>query len=548
MTRRTAPETNKIPFEDVTSKCGVEFKHESGGSGKKWMPETMGSGVAIFDYDGDGKPDLYFVNGRPWDRGKPDTPGRLYRNLGVTNGSLKFEDVTRKAGLDFSMYAMGVAAADIDNDGDQDLIVTGLDEVRLFVNQGNGRFVDASKGSGLPGKGWWTAAMLLDYDKDGSLDLFLGRYVDWSAETDIQCFLNGTNKSYCTPERYPPAQSRLFRGDGHGRFSDVTESTGLGGEKLDKTLGAAAFDVNNDGWIDFAVANDTQPNRLWKNLGKGADGKIHFEDVGMTSGMGVDESGKARGAMGISWASLKDDGSWSVAIGNFSNEMMSLYTTKDGEFFADDAISSGLGPATLLPLKFGVSWNDFDGDGQLDLVVANGHVEPTISSVQSSVTYEQPAMLFRGAGNGKLSQIPAESLGDLARPVVGRGLALGDLDGDGSVDIVMTANGGAPRVLLNRSGSGSKNVRVRLAGSKLNRDAIGALVTATIAGKAQRRLVSGGDSYLSSSDRQLFFGLGSQKKTEKLEVRWPDGTTDSYENLEAGRSYRLNPGGKADAL
>jgi enediyne biosynthesis protein E4 len=527
-----------LRFEDVTAASGIDFVHVTGAVGKKWLPETLGAGCAVFDADGDGKLDLYFANGRSWNGGRET--GRLFRNATGGDGALRYTDATAASGLAVPMYAMGALATDLDGDGDQDLVVTGLDEVRVFANDGRGRFSDRTKGSGLPASGWWTAAVASDVDGDGRLDLFLGRYVDWSPPKDLVCKLDGVTKSYCTPERYPSAQSRLYLGDGALKFRDVTDAAGMGGEPLDKTLGAAALDVDGDGRIDLAVANDTQPNRLWRNRG-GEPGAPKFEDVGTTSGMGVDENGKARGAMGVSWATLRP-GAWSLAIGNFSNEMISLYTTTDGEFFADDAIPSGVGTPSLLPLKFGVRWGDFDGDGRDDLAVANGHVEPTIQKVQASVTYEQSPMLFHATGDGKLSPLSADEAGALGQPMVGRGLAVGDLDGDGSLDLVLTANGGAPRILLNRSASGSRTVRIRLAGEGGNRDAVGAVVSAKAGDVAQRRVVAAGDSYLSTSVKELTFGLGAAKQIEAIEVIWPDGKKVMYPPLGPG-AHTLKPDG-----
>ena len=531
------PASIGLRFEDVTAASGVTFVHVNGAAGKKWMPETMGSGCAVFDADGDGKLDLYFVNGRSWSGGKET--GHLFRNVTGADGALKYVDVTAASGLAVPMYGMGALAADLDGDGDQDLVVTTLDDARLFANDG-GRFREATKGSGLPGSGWWTAASAADVDGDGNLDLFLGRYVDWSPAKDLHCTLDGSSKSYCTPERYPSAMSRLYLGDGKLKFRDVTDAAGMGGDPLDKTLGAALLDVDGDGRTDIAVANDTQPNRLWRNRG-GEPGAPKMEDLGTTSGMGVDENGKARGAMGVSWATLRP-GSWSLAIGNFSNEMISLYTTTDGEFFTDDAIPSGVGTPSLLPLKFGVRWGDFDGDGRDDLAVANGHVEPTIQKVQATVTYAQSPMLFHSTEDAKLSPLSAEEAGALGEPMVGRSLATGDLDGDGSLDLVITANGGASRILLNRSGSGTRTVRIRLAGEAGNRDGIGAVVSGKAGELAERRVVAAGDSYLSTSSKELVFGLGSAKQLEAIEVVWPGGKKASYPALGPG-SHVLKPDG-----
>jgi hypothetical protein len=521
-----------IVFQEKAAAMGVDFVHVTGAAGKKWMPETMGGGVAVLDYDGDGRPDLLFVSGSYWP-GDPRAAGQksslaLYRNEGVgADGVPHFRNVTREAGLEKVFYGMGASVGDYDNDGRDDVYVTALGGNHLFHNVG-GRFEDVTKKAGLADSGWGTSSAWLDFDGDGRLDLYVGRYVDWSPAKDLYCTLDGKTKSYCTPERYPGTSSHLYRNLGNGRFEDVTKKAGIETANQ-KALGVAPWDYDGDGRVDILVSNDTAPNNLFHNRGDGT-----FEDVAIPAGIAVDEAGRARGAMGAAWADTKNARGFALAIGNFSNELKSLYWTDTGEVFLDESPKSGVGPTSFLDLTFGVLFFDADLDGRMDLLLANGHVEPTVQEVQKDVAYRQAPELYRNAGDGRFTKL-GERAGDLAKPLVARGAAYADLDGDGDLDVILVENGGPARIYLNPTNAPQKSVRLRLVGSgQSNRDAIGARVTATIGGRTLTQQVSGGQSYLSASEKTLTFGLGDAPKIDVLEIRWPDGTTQTLRDVPGG--------------
>ncbi len=525
-----------VTFREITKEAGIAFAHVNGAAGKKWMPETMGGGVAVFDYDNDGREDLLFVSSRFWP-GDPRARSQksslaLYRNEGNgPDGIPRFRDVTREAGLEKVLYGMGVAVGDYDNDGWEDLYVTGLGAYggnRLFHND-HGRFTDVTKAAGVGDAGWGTSAAFFDFDGDGRLDLFLARYVDWSPGKDIFCALDGVHKSYCTPERYDGTSSRLFHNEGGGRFRDVTDAAGLG-TKNAKALGVAPYDFNGDGRMDLAVTNDTAPNNLYRNNGDGT-----FTDVGVEAGVAVDEGGRSRGAMGVDWGDVKHDGV-ALAIGNFSNELKSYYWTDDGSVFLDLSASSGVGRDSLLDLTFGLFFFDYDLDGRPDLFFSNGHVENSVQEVQKAVAYRQAPVLYWNAGEGKMSD--ASKTAGFTTPFVGRGAAFGDLDGDGDLDIVLLENGGPAHLFQNQRNAPAESVRLELEGTgRSNRDAIGARLVATIGGKPHTEMVRTARSYASACEKTVTFGLGGAKQIEKIAVTWPDGEKADAGPLGPGR-YR----------
>ena len=526
---------NPVVFTDVTKAAGIAFTHNNGARGKKYLPETMGSGLIFFDYDGDGWQDLFFVNSADWPESRRGPSWQaLYRNRG--DGT--FEDTTKKAGLLVESYGIGATAADYDNDGDTDLFLNALGPDHLWRNRGDGTFEEVTKAAGVGDPGFGSSATWLDYDRDGFLDLFVCNYVQWSPKSDIYCTLDGANKSYCTPESYSGATNRLFRNRGDGTFEDATQKAGVH-DPTGKSLGVVALDYDDDGFMDLAVANDTQPNFLYRNRGNGT-----FEEVGKSAGIAYSEEGKARGAMGIDAADYDDSGRDSLVIGNFSNEMLALYHNEGKGLFIDDAAAAGIGQPSLLTLAFGCFFFDYDLDGRLDIFVANGHVENEINRVQPSVTYAEPPHLFRGLPGGRFEETTASVGPDLARPVVARGAAYADYDQDGDLDVAYSANGGPAALLRNDGGGAGGWMRLRLVGSPSNRDAIGARVRLTSGGRTQTRTVRAAASYASQSPMVLTFGLGGSGKGDAAtaEVRWPDGSKQSFTGLAPGKTMVLKQG------
>lgn len=519
-------------FVDVTEAAGIDFVHENGAFGEKYLPETMGSGVAFFDADGDGDQDLLFVNSRRWPghRTEPEPTAALYRNRG--DGT--FEDATAGSGLDVPFYGIGVAIADYDADGDQDLYLTVLGPNRLLENTGGGMFREAPHAASVADPGFSSVATWLDADRDGDLDLFLLNYVEWSIEEDIFCALDGVNKSYCTPESYNGASAVLYRNDGAAGFTDVTREAGLFNPR-GKGLGVAVLDFDDDGLFDLAVANDTQPNYLYRNLGGG-----RFEDAGVLSGIAFAENGAARGAMGIDASDYDGDGMPDLVIGNFSNEMVSLYHNEGVGFFIDQAPVSEIGRNSLLTLAFGAFFFDYDLDGRQDIFVANGHVENDIAAVQQRVSYRQAPHLFRNRGDGGFDEVTTASP-DLARPMVARGAAFGDIDGDGDPDLAVSGNGGPARLFRNDGGERNGWVGFRLRGGNSNRDGIGAKITLAIedAGmtRSETRVVKSATGYASQNQLEVVFGLGSGGQAVSAAVLWPSGSRSEVEAPAARRIH-----------
>ncbi|HEY7447674.1 MAG TPA: CRTAC1 family protein [Vicinamibacterales bacterium] len=520
-----------LPFRlvDVTAAAGVQFRHNSGAYGGKLLPETLGSGCAFLDYDGDGWQDILLVNGMDWaGHKKRRSTLRLYRN----NRNGTFADVTQSAGLDVELYGMGVAVGDWNNDGFPDLFVTCVGQSRLFRNTGKGTFVDITRASGLDGRqAFSTSALWFDFDRDGLLDLFVCNYVRWSVEHDVFCSLDGKQKSYCTPEAYRGETCWLFRNRGNGTFEDVTARCGIF-DSNSKSLGVAMLDHDQDGWPDLFVANDTQPNRLFRNMRNGT-----FQDLAVQAGVAFSEDGKARAGMGVDAADFDNSGRSGLAITNFDNEMIGLYRVQNPGLYQDVAIRAGVGPASRNTLGFGCVFADVDLDGALDLIVANGHIDETVRSIRGNVGYAQAPHLFLNQRNGTFRDVAAAAGGGFAQPKVGRGLACGDFDRDGDVDLLITTNNGPAVLFRNDQLAGHRSIRLKLVGTQSNRDAIGASVRVFYEGTTQSRFVKSGSSYLSQSELPVTFGIGRRDRVDRIVVNWPSGKTEEASNVAAGRAY-----------
>ena len=519
---------------DVTLQAGIQFHHHSGAYGGKLLPETLGSGCAFLDYDGDGWQDIILINGMDWPGHKRQrTTLRLYRN----NRNGTFSDVTRKAGLDVEVYGMGVAVGDYNNDGFPDILVTSVGQNRLFRNTGKGTFLEVTRSSGLAGRqGFSTSALWFDFDRDGLLDLFVCNYVKWSPEHDVFCSLDAKHKSYCTPEAYRGETCWLFRNRGDGTFEDVTAKSGIF-DSSSKSLGAAIVDYDRDGWPDLLVANDTQPNKLYRNMHDGT-----FKDVAVEAGIAFSTEGKARAGMGVDVADFNNSGTVGVAITNFDNEMTGLYRAVGNGTYEDVSMQAGIGLASKNSLGFGCAFLDGNLDGALDLLVANGHIDETVRNIRGNVGYAQPPQFFLNDGKGKFRDVASELGTEFNQPKVGRGLAYGDFDRDGDLDILMTTNNGPAFLFRNDQSSGNKSIRFRLVGTKSNRDAIGATVRISHGGGAQLRLVKSGSSYLSQSELPVTFGLGRQDGIERAVINWPSGRVEEFKSLAAGRTYECVEG------
>ncbi len=513
-------------FTDVTAQAGIRFQHNSGAFGAKYLPETLGPGCAFFDYDCDGWLDILLVNGMDWPGHKRRrSTMQLYRN----NRNGTFSDVTEQAGLSVELYGMGVAIADYNNDGFPDVLVTAVGQNRLFQNTGKGRFVDVTAKSGLGGRaGFSTSALWFDFDRDGLLDLFVCNYVKWAPEHDVFCSVDGKRKSYCTPEAYHGATNWLFRNRGDGTFEDVTAKSGVF-DTSSKSLGVAMLDYDRDGWPDLLVTNDTQPNKLYRNRRDGS-----FEEVAVHAGVAFSEDGKARAGMGIDSGDIDGSGIQSVAITNFDGEMMALYRPGAAGVFKDAAVASGIGPASLNSLGFGCLFLDADLDGNLDLFAANGHIDETARNLRGQTGYAQPPHLFLNRGRGVFHDAARQAGADFAAPKVARGAAYGDFDNDGDIDLLVTTNQGPAYLYRNDVTNGNRRLRLRLRGTKSNRDAIGAVARIATPDGAQSRVVKSGSSYLSQSEPALTFGLGRRDRAERLVIEWPSGRVDEHGPLTAG--------------
>jgi enediyne biosynthesis protein E4 len=522
-----------VQFVDVAREAGITFQHNSGAFGKKYLPETLGSGCAYLDYDNDGWLDVLLINGMDWlDHGRQMTTMKLYRN----NRNGTFSDVSAEAGLNVEMYGIGVAVGDYDNDGFPDLYITCYGQNRLFHNNRNGTFSEATKASGLEGyTSLSTSALWFDYDRDGHLDLLVANYVRWSPESDIYCSLDGKTKSYCTPEAYPGVTCWLFRNRGDGTFEEVTGKAGLH-DSTSKSLGLTMLDYDLDGWPDVFIANDTQPNKLYHNNRDGT-----FSETGVMAGVAFSEDGVARAGMGADAADYDNSGLPSLVVTNFSQQMVGLYRNEGHGFFVDEAPQSAVGKSSRLTLGFGCFFFDVDLDGRLDLLVANGHIDETISRVESSISYAEPPHLFHNEGGGKFRDVGALVGKSFHGPKVARGAAYGDFDNDGDLDVLLTTNNG-PAYLYRNDCAANNSIRFRNVGTKSNRDGIGTNVRIWTPDGVRWLTVKSGSSYLSQSDRSVTFGLGQFRSIERAQLEWPSGVKQELGKLEAGRTYVVEEG------
>jgi len=531
----------EVHFVDITDEAGIRFQHENGAYGDKLLPETMGGGCAFLDFDADGDQDILFVNSCrwSWDQREPSRPATmaLYRN----DGGCQFTDVTAAVGLDVTFYGMGAAVADYDNDGDSDIFISAVGPNHLFRND-SGQFVEVSDTAGVAGEKneWSSSCCWFDFNNDGRLDLFVCNYIRWTKELDLsQDFrLVGVGRAYGPPMAFGGTFPYLYRNEGGGRFTDVSAAAGIQitnpstGRPMAKSMGVAPIDLDRDGWLDLVVANDTVQNFLLQNRRDGT-----FEEVGALAGIAFDAAGNARGGMGIDAACYRNDQTLAVAIGNYSNEMTAFYCAAESPLqFVDTAIANGLGPATRLELTFGLFFFDYDLDGRLDLLAANGHLEEEINRVQASQHYRQPPQLFWNCGPDSATEFVAVSRDrcgeEFHRELVGRGAAFADIDEDGDSDVLLMQAGGRARLLRNEQHLGHHWVRLQLIGRSCTRDAIGAWIEVHVGDAVYRRQVMPTRSYLSQCELPVTVGIGKANRVDKVVVDWPDGLKQELTEVE----------------
>ena len=522
-------------FEQVPSDLsGIHWKHVAGISPQMYLPETNGAECSFLDYDGDGWMDIYLVNSGPCDFFQPKASLRnaLFRN----NRDGTFTDVTEKAGVPGNAYGYGATVGDYDGDGFPDLFVSQYPRNILYHNNGDGTFTDVTAKAGLDFEGWGTSAVWFDYDNDGRLDLFVCGFCDFSKEKNAYC---GTKEMrvYCMPTVYPPRASWLFHNNGDGTFTDVSKESGIS-RHLGRAWGVVAADINNDGWMDLLVTNDKEPNFLFVNRGNGK-----FDEIGGLAGVALNAMGMPRSGMGVDAADFNNDGFIDLFVTNVDHEMFSLYRNHKDESFDDVGVPSGIGPATMLLSGWGAKFVDYDNDGEMDLIISNGHPDTMVDKRISGVHYYEPMLLFRNDGK-QWKNVSLESGPIFSSPIAGRALALGDFDNDGSVDVLVSVNDGAPVLLRNNAGRQNHWLGVRLVGKKSNIDAIGAQLTYKVGDVVRHRTKVGGGGYLSSHDPRVVLGLGSQPKVDWLEIKWPrpSGKVERFTNVPVDRYITIVEG------
>ncbi len=532
---KNPPPVSHPRFVNITRSSGIRFIQNNGAFGKKYLPETLGSGVCFIDYNNSGYQSILFVNGESWP-GHPVRRGRTTMELWRNNGNGTFTDVTRQAHLNVPMYGLGCAVGDYNNDGCDDVFVTAVGQNQLFRNNCNGTFTDVTKKAGLWGpKELSTSAAWVQTTRDGDLDLVVDNYVKWSPKTDIYCTINGKTKSYCNAEEYQGESLRFWHNNGNGTFTDDTKKAGLYNSN-DKSLGIAVADFNDDGWPDIAVSNDTEPNKLYINNHNGT-----FTDEGVTAGIAYSGAGMARAGMGIAAADYDHSGYPSLIITNFSNQMLSLYHNEGNGLFINVSPHSNIGRASLLTLGFGCFWFDYNLDGWPDFFALNGHIDPGINAIQRQVHYAEPPLLFKNLGNGRFTNVTRQMGTSFNQRRVGRGAAYGDVNNDGAPDLVITTNHGPASLFLNE-GETNNSLRIKLVGVKSNRDGLDSVVKVRSGGMTQTEMLTNGGSYLSSSELILTFGLGRQKKADWVQINWPSGHKDIVKDVAANELITVKEG------
>jgi len=526
-----------IPFEEVLpGKSGIKWVHSSGKSPQKYLPESSGAGCAFLDYDNDGWMDIYLVNSGKCDFFTPNTPLRhaLYKN----NRDGTFTDVTEKAGVAAGGYGQGVAVGDYDGDGFPDIYVTQYGRSILYHNNGDGTFTDVTEKAGVAAPGWSSSAVWFDYDNDGRLDLFVGRFVDFSKELNKPCGIHEDGRlHYCIPKVYSPMPSWLFHNNGDGTFTDVSKESGIAAQ-LGKVWGVVATDINNDGLIDLWVSNDTLPNFLFVNRGKG-----RFEEIATTAGVAYSDAGRARSGMGVDSADFSNEGWMGLFVANLDRELFSIYKNNRDETFDDLALPTGIGKATKFMSGWGLKFFDYDNDGNLDLLLANGNPDDLISTLHGEVTYEEPLLLFHNTGKS-WENVSPQSGPVFAKQLSARGMAIGDFDNDGGLDVLISVNDDAPILLRNKVGTQSHWLGLKLIGKKANPDAVGSRVTYQAGDLKRSRMKVGGGSYLSYHDPRMVLGIGTRAKIDWLEVKWPlpSGRVERFTELPIDRYITITEG------
>ena len=535
--RLAFPADEQGPFfsEIPPSISGITWAHVNGRSADMYLPETTGAGCGFLDYDNDGWMDIYLVNSGPCDFYTP--PSRLRNALYHNNRDGTFTDVGEKAGVTGSGYGQGIAVGDYDGDGFPDIYLTQYGRSVLYHNNGDGTFTDVTERAGIAAPGWATSAVWFDYDNDGQLDLFVCRFVDFSKAKNKWCGNRLTNeRSYCIPRVYEPMPCWLFHNNGNGTFTDVSKESGIA-ESLAKAWGVVACDINNDGWMDLFVASDTVPNFLFVNH------KGKFEENGVLAGVGYSAYGRARSGMGVDAADYDQDGWTDLFVANVDQEMFSLYHNNKNETFSDAAVPTGIGSATKLMSGWGLKFFDYDNDGDFDLLLCNGHPDDKIDGRVDGVKYLEPMLLYRNTGKG-MKNVSEQGGAIFSRPMAGRGMAIGDFDNDGAVDVLVAINNGTPVLLRNNAGRRNNWLGVKLVGKKSNPDAVGARLSYQAGDLKRSRMKVGGGSYLSAHDPRMVLGIGKREKADWLEVKWPlpSGTTQRFTGLPINRYITIVEG------